>query len=121
MNIHWLGKGRASRKPDLKLAESQQINQRLVLSFMKLSDTLSVKEKDGWDLNLTRNHFGVPGMENSWSVGRRCREGFVIWRELSQRTNLVPKTQLQGNPGERGKISGPGKGRGRPDKPTQCS
>lgn len=47
VNIHWLGKGRASRKPDLKLAESQQINQRMVLSFMKLSDMLSVKEKDG--------------------------------------------------------------------------
>lgn len=33
VNTHWLGKEEPARKPDLKLAKSKQINQRLALSL----------------------------------------------------------------------------------------
>lgn len=87
MNTHWLGKEKPARKPDLKLAKSKQINQRLALSFIKLSDVLAVKERDGQDLNLTRNCFGVP-----WE-GKFMVSGEELKRRVCNLEGALPGNQ----------------------------
>lgn len=60
VNIHWLRKWRASKGARFKTGPTVANKPEAGAKFYEVIRHAGYKEKDGQDLHLTRNQFGVP-------------------------------------------------------------